>query len=267
MLDQSITYKRVVFYERGMIMRSEFNDKTKEYAIGRPAYPEAIINKMKELGIGKQSIIADIGAGTGLLTNMLCQLGCKVFAIEPNIEMLNECKQYCSANTNIEYINALAEKTELEEQSIDIITIAQAFHWFDKQLCKAEFKRILKEDGYVIILWNDMQKDSEFAKGYIDTLYKYKIKNTAGISNFDPNKEKFDFFGQDYIKIFYDNWQPITEEGLIGNALSLSYTPSKLDSNYDEFLQEIHNLFLEYQQDGKVTFHYKTEMYICKFAK
>ncbi|MEI4828780.1 class I SAM-dependent methyltransferase [Bacillus sp. FJAT-53711] len=248
-------------------MRTEFNNKTKEYAIGRPTYPEEVINKMKELGIGKQSIIADIGAGTGLLTHMLCGLGCKVLAVEPNEEMLNECKRYCSTNRNIEYINAPAEKTQLKEHSIDVITIAQAFHWFDKQLCKAEFQRILKEDGYVIILWNDMQKDSGFAKEYINTVYKYKIKTTAGISNFDPDKEKFDFFGQDYIKIYYDNWQSVTEEGLIGNALSLSYTPSKLDSNYDEFLQEIHHLFLKYQQDGKVTFHYKTEICICRFAK
>lgn len=246
---------------------NEFNNKSKEYAIGRPTYPEEVVNKIKELGIGKHSIIADIGAGTGLLTHMLSRLDCKVLAIEPNEEMLNECKQYCSTNSNIEYINTTAEGTQLKEHSIDVITIAQAFHWFDKQLCKVEFQRILKEDGYVIILWNDMQTDTKFAKEYIDTVYKYKIKTTAAISNFDPDKEKYDFFGQDYIKIYYDNFQSVSEKGLLGNALSLSYTPSKLDSNYEEFVHELHNLFLKHQKNEQVTFHYKTEVCICKFAK
>ncbi|CAM4223881.1 class I SAM-dependent methyltransferase [Bacillus manliponensis] len=246
-------------------MKNEFTNKAKEYAIGRPTYPEEIINKLKELGIGEQSIIADIGAGTGLLTQMLCKLGCSVLAIEPNLDMLNECKRYCSTNTNIEYIHAPAERTHLKDHSVDIITIAQAFHWFDKQLCKTEFQRILKKNGYVIILWNDMQADSEFTQEYINTVYKYKVKTTAGISNFDPDKEKFNFFGKDYIKLYYDNWQPVTVEGVIGSALSLSYTPSNLDSNYDEFVQELHNLFLRHQKNGKVTFHYKTEVCICQF--
>jgi ubiquinone/menaquinone biosynthesis C-methylase UbiE len=247
-------------------MKNEFDNKAKEYGIGRPTYPEEILNKVKELGIGRQSTIADIGAGTGLLTHMLSRLGCRVLAVEPNLEMLNECKKYCSTNTNIDYINAPAERTTLKDHSIDIITIAQAFHWFDKQLCKVEFQRILKENGYVFILWNDMLTDSEFAKEYSTTINKYKIKTTAGISSFDPDKEKFNFFGQDYIKIYYDNWQPVTEEGFIGNALSLSYTPSKLDNSYDEFVQELHNLFLRYKEEGKVKFHYKTEVCICKFS-
>lgn len=86
------------------------------------------MNNLRKLGIGKNSTIADIGAGTGLLTNMLCQLGGKVFAVEPNSQMINECKKYCSSNTNIKYICASAEKTCLKENSINVITIAQAFH-------------------------------------------------------------------------------------------------------------------------------------------
>ncbi|MGE7923844.1 class I SAM-dependent methyltransferase [Viridibacillus arvi] len=248
-------------------MQNQFDNKTKEYAIGRPTYPEEVVHVLRKLGVGKQSTIADIGAGTGLLTHLLGRLDCSVLAVEPNIDMLSECKEYCSTKKNIEYINAPAERTHIKENSVDVITIAQAFHWFDKQLCKAEFQRILKEDGYVIILWNDMQTDSDFAKEYFNTVYKYKVKTTAGISNFDPHREKVNFFGQDYKKVYYDNWHLITEEGFIGGALSLSYTPSRLHSNYDQFIKELQNLFIKYQQDGKVTFHYKTEVCICEFLK
>lgn len=248
-------------------MENEFDNKAKEYAIGRPTYPEEILNRIKELGMGEQLTIADIGAGTGLLTHMLCRLGCRVLAVEPNLEMLNECRKYCSNNTNIEYINAPAERTQLKEHSIEIITIAQAFHWFDKQLCKAEFKRILKENGYVITIWNDMQEDSDFTKEYMNIIHKYEIRTTAGNSYFNPDKEKSNFFGQDYIKIYYDNWKTATEEMVICKALSLSYTPSKSDSDYDKFIQELNEMFSKYQQNGKVTFHYKTEVCICQFLK
>ena len=248
-------------------MKDEFNNKTKEYAIGRPSYPTEVLKTIRELGINEQSSIADIGAGTGLLTNLLGELDCNVLAIEPNEYMLQECKKYCSSNKNIEFINTSAEETTLKENSVDIITIAQAFHWFDKQLCKKEFQRILKEDGYVIILFNEMQPDSQLAKEYTSVLHRYKVKINAGISDFDPDKEKLDFFGQDYTKLYYDNWHTLTEEGFVGGALSLSYTPSKLDSSYEEFVAELHHLFLKYQQNERITLHYKTEVCICKFLK
>ncbi|MEL3971072.1 class I SAM-dependent methyltransferase [Rossellomorea oryzaecorticis] len=248
-------------------MNNEFDNKTKEYAIGRPSYPAEILKVMIELGVNNQSTIADIGAGTGILTHMLGSMECNVLAIEPNEHMLEECRKHCNELNNIQFIKAPAEKTSLKENSVDIITIAQAFHWFDKELCKKEFQRILKENGHVVILWNEMQNNSQFAKEYTTLLNKYKVKTTAAISNFDPDEEKLNFFGQDYTKVYYDNWQTVTEEGFTGGALSLSYTPSKLDNTYDEFVEELHQLFSEYQQNDKVTFHYKTEVCICKFSE
>jgi ubiquinone/menaquinone biosynthesis C-methylase UbiE len=248
-------------------MNNEFDNKSRPYSIGRPMYPEAIIHKIKDLGIGAQSSIADIGAGTGLLTKMLGQLECDIFAVEPNMEMLNECKNYCSSNPNIHYIHAPAEDTQLKDNSIDFITIAQAFHWFDKQLCKAEFQRILKADGYVLILWNEMLADSDLAKEYTSLLHKYKNYETAGISkDFDPDKEKRSFFGQEFEKVYYENRQTVTEKGFIGNALSLSYTPAESDNNYSVFLKELCSLFNKYEEDGKVTFEYETEACYAKLV-
>lgn len=248
-------------------MNSEFDNKIKEYAIGRPPYPADILTVMKELDINKQSTIADIGAGTGILTHMLGGLECDILAIEPNEHMLEECKVYCKDVTNIKMIKAPAEETSLMEHSVDVITIAQAFHWFDKKRCKKEFRRILKENGSVVILWNDMQINSPLAMEYATLLNNYKVKTTAAISNFDPDEEKLNFFEQEYTKVYYDNRHTVTEDSFIGGALSLSYTPSKLDLKYNDFVAELKRLFSKYQHNGSVTFHYKTEVCICKFAK
>ncbi|RLQ93687.1 class I SAM-dependent methyltransferase [Falsibacillus albus] len=248
-------------------MTNQFDQKTKEYAIGRPGYPEGVLAAIKEIGIDEHAVIADIGAGTGLLTRMLGNLGCSVSAVEPNEEMLNVCRRYCEDSKNIDFIHASAEQTTLKENSVDLITMAQSFHWFDKSLCQKEFKRILKENGHMMTLWNDMQSDSEWEKEYISTLYRYKVKTTAAISKFDPDEEKRNFFGQEFTKVYFDHCHSVTEEGFIGGALSLSYTPAKTDHNYDEFVAELQRLFSKYQQNGIITFHYKTEVCVGQFAK
>lgn len=246
---------------------NEFYNKAKEYAIGRPSYPEEILYRIRDLEINEQSKIADIGAGTGLLTNLLGRLGCEVIAVEPNLEMLNECKEYCFNSKNIKFFNSSAEDTQLEEHSIDIITIGQAFHWFDKKLSQIEFKRILKDNGYVLTVFNEIQESNEFDYEYMTLLRKYTIKTTAGNAHFSPDDEKLNFFDKEYKKLCYDNQHLATEEIVLCNASSMSYTPTKLHSNYDNFVEELHNLFLKYQHNGYVTFHYKTEICICQFSK
>jgi SAM-dependent methyltransferase len=252
---------------REAAMNTEFNDRSQEYAIGRPSYPLEILQILTDLGIGERSTIADIGAGTGLLTKIVGELGSNVLGIEPDEEMMNEGRNYCTDNQNIKFIHASAEDTGLEDTSVDLITIAQAFHWFDKHKCKEEFKRILKEDGYVMIVFNEMQRDSRLAQEYTDVLHQFKAKHNAGISDFDPDEEKRRFFGQGYSKILFDYGHTLTEEAFIGGALSLSYTPSKKDTRYEEFVAALRKLFSYFQKDGAITFQYKTEVCVCRFLQ
>lgn len=248
-------------------MKKEFNDKAKDYAKGRPTYAKEVLNEIKALGIHKKSTIADIGAGTGLLTNLVGELGCSVLAVEPNSEMIHQCQEYCFIHPNIQYHQACAEKTQLDAHSIDLITIAQAFHWFDKAKCKIEFQRILKDGGYVMTVWNEMQENHEFSKNYLNLIHEYAVKTTAGNGFFNPHQEKLNFFGQDYQKTEYDYFQTLTEEELLANAASLSYTPSKLDAKFTDFKKALHQLFDAYQENGIVNLHYKTEICIGQFAK
>jgi ubiquinone/menaquinone biosynthesis C-methylase UbiE len=249
------------------MIQNEFYNKANEYALGRPTYPEEIIQKLKELGIGEHSVVADVGAGTGLLTRLLTKLGCTIYAVEPNEDMLHACKQYCEDYSDIEFIPAPAENTQIQAHHLDAIFVAQAFHWFDKARAKVEFQKILKEDGYVIYLWNDMQLEGAFEKAYIQLLNQYQVKTTAAIAKFDPDQDKRIFLGQPFEKLNYTNQQVLNVEELIANATSLSYTPTKLSDNYHEFVQQITNLFNVHQEEGQVILHYQTEMCIGQFLK
>ena len=132
---------------------------------------------------------------------------------------------------------------------------------------QTRIKRILKENAHVLLLWNEMLDDSEMAKEYISTLQRYKVKTTNAIANFDPDEEKLNFFGQEFTKLVYDNWHSVTEEGFIGGAVSLSYTPSKTHPSYENFIKALSTIFSKYQRDGEVLFHYHTEICICQFAE
>ncbi|MCA1054025.1 methyltransferase domain-containing protein [Rossellomorea aquimaris] len=247
-------------------MNSLFDEKTKDYAKGRPTYPIEVLQILKDIGITGESVIADIGAGTGLLTKMLAQLDCHVHAVDPNAQMLYECKGYCSGKPNIAYVHAAAEDTTLKEHTVDVITIAQAFHWFDQTRCKIEFNRILKKNGYVVILFNEIRLDNPLSQEYNQLLREYAVKETAGISDTDHDLEKRQFFGGDFKKRYVDNLQTLDRDSFVAGALSLSYTPSRNHDRYAAFLEKLHKLFGKYERDGKIEFLYQTEVCIGQFV-
>ncbi len=132
-----------------------FTRTVSHYAQYRPKYPqdmcEFLLNKHV---INNQSIIADIGSGTGIFAELLLTTGATVYGIEPNLAMQQCAESNLSNNANFISVNGTAENTTMPNASVDAISVATAFHWFDQQACKKEFKRILKPDGWVMLLWN-----------------------------------------------------------------------------------------------------------------
>src|SRR4030042_737804 len=136
--------------------RDKFTDKAGHYMKYRPSYPLEFINYLiNATEMNRDSVVADIGAGTGILTKLLAGKVKKIFAVEPNSDMLMKCMKHLKGIKNFTGIDASAENTTLPDGSVDFITVAQAFHWFDKEKAKTEFKRILKTGGKVIIIWNN----------------------------------------------------------------------------------------------------------------
>ena len=132
-----------------------FTDRVGDYVSYRPGYPETLIDAVIDLvGSRSAAVVADIGAGTGIFTRSLVARGLQVYAVEPNAAMRTAAERGLADAPNFSAIDGSAEATGLADESVDLITAAQAFHWFDKSAARQEFERILKSGGRVALIWN-----------------------------------------------------------------------------------------------------------------
>jgi ubiquinone/menaquinone biosynthesis C-methylase UbiE len=122
-----------------------FSDRVDNYVKYRPGYPGEVITFLqRECDLSDNSVVADIGSGTGIFTKLLLEKGYKVYAVEPNDDMQEAARQYLGSSQDFIPTAGSAEATTLPSSSIDLVVCAQAFHWFNNEKTKTEFKRILK---------------------------------------------------------------------------------------------------------------------------
>ena len=132
-----------------------FDGKSEIYAKARPKYaPELFVYLQNTLHIPAGSVFADIGSGTGIFTEQLLDCGYYVYAVEPGEDMRRKAEEKLSGNEHFTSIDGTASNTHLPNNSVDYITAAQAFHWFDAEAFREECRRILKPGGKVVIAYN-----------------------------------------------------------------------------------------------------------------
>ena len=243
---------------------SRFTDRVENYIKYRPSYPVEVIEYLKSEGILKtDSVIADIGSGTGISAELFLKNGNVVYCVEPNDAMREAAEKLLSEYSNFRSINATAEDTTLPDNTINLIICAQAFHWFDITKVKVEFRRILKPAGRICLMWNERILDGNpFLIAYEKLLLKYgtDYKNVRheNIDNIKLNE----FFGSGYITKTFPNKQVFDLAGVTGRLLSSSYTPQYDSPMYEPMLAELNEIFEKNQVDGKIEFLYDTNIYI-----
>lgn len=241
-----------------------FSNRVENYVKYRPTYPKLLLRKLEEEGIlTEEKTIADIGSGTGILTEILLETKCKIFAVEPNDEMRFAAEARLSKFNNFNSVKGTAEASTLEDKSIDIITVAQAFHWFDQVKTRVEFKRILKPEGIVVLIWNErLVEKSNFQKEYDILLKKYCSRYESSKHRNVTRDQIANFYGSNNFSEYdCDNYQKFDFESLKGRLSSSSYTPTKEEENYEPLMEELKHLFDKYQANGVVQFDYNTKMY------
>jgi SAM-dependent methyltransferase len=242
-----------------------FTERVDNYVKYRPGYPAEVIDFLQdECQLSGGSEIADIGSGTGIFTKLLLDKGYKVYAVEPNQAMQQAAKQWLGSNENHVAIDAAAEATTLPPKSIDLIVCAQAFHWFNDDRTRAEFKRILKDGGYAALIWNNRLVDADdFSSAYEKLLKKESIDyDKVNHRNITDIHYKNFFKNGQYKQVNYPNVQVLNWEGLIGRAFSSSYVPPQSSAAGKKFQQLLQDIFAKYNTNRSVSFYYNTEIYI-----
>jgi len=240
-----------------------FSNRVDNYIRYRPGYPDEVLVFLKQENILEPgSVIADIGSGTGISAQLFLNENV-VYGVEPNREMRGAAERLLAGSSNFKSIAATAEATTLTDESVDLIIAGQAFHWFDKQKCREEFKRILKPEGTVALMWNDRRTDSTpFLRSYEDFI-KMFATDYLEVNHKNIDKKVFDdFFGKENYRVkSFNNFQYFDLEGLKGRILSSSYMPAEGHKDFDYMMYVLRKIFNRFQENGKVTIEYDTNIY------
>ncbi len=245
---------------------SRFSDRVENYVRYRPGYPREVLEALtSECGLTTSHVIADIASGTGIWTRMLLENGNRVFAVEPNADMRAAAERLLAEFPNLISISGPAEATTLGDHSVDFVTAAQAAHWFDRGRARAEFVRILKPGGWLVLLWNErMIETTPFLRDYEQLLLTYGTdyedvrheRTTEAVNEFfDPVP---------FQQRTFDMRQEFDYEGLEGRLLSSSYAPGPGHPKHEPMLKELRRIYREYAVNGHVSVDYLTRIYFGK---
>lgn len=243
-----------------------FANRVENYLKYRPDYPAALVALLRdEIGLAPGSEAADIGSGTGKLTELLLGAGYRVLAVEPNAEMRSAAEALLGERPGFVSVDGRAEATSLPDASVDFVVAAQAYHWFERKTTAAEFRRILRPGGVVALVWNDRQLDTtSFLRGYEDLLKRHSPDYVQVSQRYvrEADSDQFvELFGTNSptARVF-PHRQVFDWDGLLGRMLSSSYVPAD-GPVHDAMVRELRELFDAEATAGSVAFLYDTRVF------
>ena len=243
---------------------TRFTSRVEDYVRFRPGYPSEVFELLeRECGLGAGKTVADVGAGTGISARGLLGTGATVVAVEPNAAM----RAAIGSGKGLRSVEGTSEATGLPEESIDLVTAFQAFHWFDRVASRREFTRILRKPKRVALVWNErIETDSPFLQGYEAILREHagdylKVRHNA-ISPEDIDA----WFGGGMRIAKFPNAQQFDYEGTLGRLMSSSYAPPANDPRHAPMVAALRELFDRTQENGEVEFRYETQAYYGPLA-
>lgn len=243
--------------------RDRFTGRVEDYVRARPSYPPALLDDLLADGIlFPGAVVADIGSGTGISTELFLAGGYDVVGVEPNAQMRAAAENVLAKYPRFRSRAGSAEATGLADGSASLVVAAQAFHWFDAARTRAEFRRILMDDGWVALIWNARRSTgTAFLEAYEALLLEcgtdYAQVGHRGVAT----ERLAAFFGGPLTTRRYDNLQQLDLAGLRSRLLSSSYIPAPGRPEHAAMLDRLAAIFAAHSENGCVRIVYDTEVH------
>lgn len=244
--------------------KERFSSRVENYVKYRPTYPREAIDFLYDtVGFRQDSVIADVGAGTGIFSKLLLERGSRVIGVEPNEAMREAAIASLGAEERYSAAGGSAEETGLPEHSVDFIVCAQSYHWFDEEKATAEFRRILKPGGKAVLIWNSRKTSgTPFLEQFERLLLTYGTDyEKVGHKSITLETLKPYFADGGPRLDTFSMMQLLNEESLKGRLLSSSYSPLPDHPNYEPMIQNLRNIYRSNEENGFVAIEYATELY------
>jgi len=249
-----------------------FDDRVQDYLLGRPGYPRQLLDVLRRhmgapapesLGDFRLDwVVADIGAGTGLLARPFLEAGCAVHAIEPSASMAEAARRVLAHFPNLEVHEARAEATGLPEASVDLVVVGQAFHWFDAAAAAEEWRRILRGPRVAAIVWNRRHlAGTAFAEAYETFLKSWSVDYEAVMERYESPEALRAVFKDVPEPEELPNRQRLGREGLLARLRSCSYLPGEDHPRREAMIRAANGLFDAHARGGVVELTYDTAIY------
>ena len=243
---------------------TRFSSRVENYQRYRPGYPDALIPELLRMtGLGSGAKVADVGSGTGIFTRDLLDHELEVYAVEPNGPMREAAEASLGNRSGFHSINARAEQTGLAQNAVQLITAAQAFHWFDNAETRAEFQRILSPGGYLALIWNRRDTRQALQQEYEGLLREF-APDYGEVNHMNLGPEDIArFYGDARVETReFDYHQHLDFDGFLGRLKSSSYCPEEQSPAYIPLVTALLGLFDHYAHDGKIAFEYRTQLFL-----
>lgn len=242
-----------------------FSGRVQVYAAHRPRFTQGVLGFLRQHdALREDAVVADIGAGTGMLAELFLEAGHRVLAVEPNEEMLAACRELAVRCPALDVVRGSAEATTLPDACVDLITVGRAMHWFDWPQAHPEFARILRPAGWVLIATNGHREGGAPASDLLTAIFRRWRSDAVGRQTQPDFNERLQGFldistGQ---RERLDDAIALNLESLLGYAESLSAMPRSGEAGYEEMVAELREVFEQFQEGGVLLMPRSCELFL-----
>ncbi|AQR97006.1 class I SAM-dependent methyltransferase [Clostridium saccharoperbutylacetonicum] len=247
-----------------------------KYYIDRPGYSLTLLDFIKTFickTANKVDIkVADVGAGTGKLTENLETLGLTGFAVEPNDAMRAEGIKLFGEKSSFEWLKGSAEITNLPDSCVDWVLMGSSFHWTDDKVALKEFYRILKPGGFFTAIWNPRDIEGNELHEKIENIVYSEVKNMKRVSSglkLTTNEMKEKLFSTPYFEDLIFMEAPHSERMSKERYMNIwqSVNDIQVQAGKEGFLRILNNIEKEISDLDEIWVPYRSRAWTVRAKK